>query len=92
MNLDLLEQTMQRERMTAIRKHYENGKPIEKDSCFFLRAISKDELMVGMEKESEAEARKLARDYWLKGFLYVEVFCWRNKKLDVVYHGVRWGF
>ena len=38
------------------------------------------------------EAVELAKDCWLKGFVYVEVFCWRNKNIDIVYHGVRWGF
>jgi len=54
--------------------------------------VSKDGLMVAWQKESEIEAVELAKDYWLKGFVYVEVFCWRNKNIDIVYHGVRWGF
>lgn len=90
--LEQLERSMQRERITALTEYYAQGKDSEKTSPFFLRAVSKDGLMTAWQKESEIEAVELAKDYWLKGFVYVEVFCWRNKNIDIVYHGVRWGF
>ena len=90
--LEGLERNMQRERITALTEYYVKDENSDKQSPFFLRAVSKDGLMAAWQKESEIEAIELARDYWLKGFIYVEVFCWRNKNIDIIYHGVRWGF
>ena len=83
---------MQRERITALTEYYAKDENSDKQSPFFLRAVSKDGLMAGWQKDSEIEAIELAKDYWLKGFIYVEVFYWRNKNIDIIYHGVRWGF
>lgn len=90
--LEGLERSMQRERITALTEYYAKDENSDKQSPFFLRAVSKDGLMAGWSKDSEIEAIELAKDYWLKGFIYVEVFCWRNKNIDIIYHGVRWGF
>ena len=55
-----------------------------------LLAISRDGLMVHREFDYEHNARDMAKDYWLKGFLAVEVFH-MNISGDVVtdYHGLR---
>ena len=90
--LEGLERSMQRERITALTEQQAKDENSDKQSPFFLRAVSKDGLMAGWQKDSEIEAIELAKDYWLKGFIYVEVFCWRNKNIDIIYHGVRWGF
>ena len=89
-SLECLEKTMQHERFTALMDYY--GKDKAESSPFFLRAVSSDGLMAGCCKKNEVEAVELAKKYWTKGFMYVEVFCWRDNRIDIVYHGVRWGF
>lgn len=57
---------------------------------YCLLAISRDGLMVYREFDYEHDARDMAEDYWLKGFLAVEVFH-MNISGDIVtdYHGLR---
>ena len=59
-----------------------------KEYC--LLAISRDGLMVHREFDNEHDARDMAKDYWLKGYLAVEVFH-MNISRDIVtdYHGLR---
>lgn len=92
MTLEGLELAMKCERQASIKNYYNNRKSKDEDSCFFIRAISQDGLMAGCDKDDEIDAIALAKKYWLKGFLYVEIFCLRNEKFDIIYHGVRWGF
>lgn len=45
--------------------------------------------MVGREFDDYKSAVDMARDYWIKGFLYVEAFSLDDKKFVLHYHGVR---
>lgn len=63
---------------------------LDSQKKYCLLAISRDGLMVYREYDYEHDARDMAKDYWLKGFLAVEVFH-MNDSGDVVtdYHGLR---
>lgn len=63
---------------------------LDSQKKYCLLAISSDGLMVHREFDYEHVARDMAKDYWLKGFLAVEVFH-MNISGDIVtdYHGLR---
>lgn len=54
-----------------------------------LRAIDINGLMVSHEFDNYKAAIEMARDYWIKGFLYVEAFSLNDKKFILHYHAVR---
>lgn len=54
-----------------------------------LRAIDRHGLMVSREFDNYKAAIEMARDYWIKGFLYVEAFSLNDKKFILHYHAVR---
>lgn len=54
-----------------------------------LRAIDRKGLMVGREFDDYKSAVGMARDYWLKGFLYVEAFVLETENFVTYYHDVR---
>ena len=54
-----------------------------------LRAIDINGLMVSREFDNYKAAVEMARDYWIKGFLYVEAFSLNGKKFVLHYHAVR---
>lgn len=66
------------------------GSILDLQKKYCLLAISRDGLMVHREYDYEHDARDMAKDYWLKGFLAVEVFH-MNDSADIVtdYHGLR---
>ena len=72
-NVHQMEYTMAKERADFIEKQSDK---------IALRAIDRNGLMVGREFD-------MARDYWIKGFLYVEAFSLDGKKFVLHYHGVR---
>ena len=45
--------------------------------------------MVGREFDDYKSAVGMARDYWLKGFLYVEAFALETENFVTYYHDVR---
>lgn len=75
-----MEMTMAKERTDFIAKQSDK---------IALRAIDRNGLMVGREFDNFNAAIDMAKDYWIKGFLYVEAFCVENEKFVVHYHGVR---
>ena len=79
--LEGLERSMQRERITALTEYYAKDENSDKQSPFFLRAVSKDGLMAGWQKDSEIEAIELAKVYSDD-----EVRKMINGVLDKVYH------
>lgn len=54
-----------------------------------LRAIDRNGLMVGREFDDYKSAVDMARDYWIKGFLYVEAFSLDGEKFVLHHHRVR---
>ena len=54
-----------------------------------LRAIDRHGLMVSREFDNYKAAIEMARDFWIKGFLYVEAFGLSGKKFVLHYHGLR---
>ena len=75
-----MEMTMAKERTDFIAKQSDK---------IALRAIDRNGLMVGREFDNFNAAIDMAKDYWIKGFLYVGAFCVENEKFVVHYHGVR---
>lgn len=79
-NIHQMERVMAKERADFIEKQSDK---------IALRAISRDGLMVGREFDDYKSAVDMARNYWIKGFLYVEAFSLDDKKFVLHYHGVR---
>lgn len=79
-NIHTMEYAMAKERTDFIEKQSDK---------IALRAIDRNGLMVGREFDDYKSAVDMARDYWIKGFLYVEAFSLDDKKFVLHYHGVR---
>ena len=79
-NIHEMERAMAVERADFIEK--QSGK-------IALRAIDRNGLMISREFDTYKAAINMARDYWIKGFLYVEAFSLDNKKFVMHYHAVR---
>ncbi len=79
-NVHMMENAMAKERADFIEK--QSGK-------IALRAIDRNGLMVDREFSDYQSAVDMARNYWIKGFLYVEAFSLDGKKFVLHYHGVR---
>lgn len=79
-NVHTMEYAMAKERTDFIEKQSDK---------IALRAIDRNGLMVGREFDDYKSVVDMARDYWIKGFLYVEAFSLDDKKFVLHYHGVR---
>ncbi|MBP3366178.1 MAG: hypothetical protein J6K96_04205 [Treponema sp.] len=79
-NVHQMENAMAKERADFIEKQSDK---------IALRAIDRNGLMVGREFDDYKSAVDMARDYWIKGFLYVEAFSLDGEKFVLHYHGVR---
>lgn len=79
-NVHTMEYAMAKERADFIE---------EQSDKIALRAIDRNGLMVGREFDDYKSAVDMARDYWIKGFLYVEAFSLDAGKFVLHYHGVR---
>ena len=79
-NVHQMENTMAKERADFIKKQSDK---------IALRAIDRNGLMVGREFDDYKSAVDMARDYWIKGFLYVGAFSLDGEKFVLQHHGVR---